>query len=101
MVFLFLVKGFLREQPTGYFGAKTETAVAAWQKSQAIKPANGIMGLISRQLYAKKQKLPVPGKEDLSSTDSKKVCIDVCSEFSGVQDCETRCVRYGSIVVLG
>ena len=86
-------QGLLKEQPTGYFGDKTETAVAAWQKSQSVKPANGIMGLKSRQLYARKQKLPIPGKEDLNSSNSKKVCIDVCSEHGGVQDCETRCVR--------
>ena len=40
-----------------------------------------------------KQGLPIPGKEGLNSGNSKKVCIDVCSEFNGVQDCETRCVK--------
>lgn len=84
-------KGHLKHEPTGYFGTQTESALAAWQKSQSIKPANGVLGLLSRQRYARKQRLPVPGKDDSGS--GKKVCIDVCSEFNGVQDCETRCVR--------
>ena len=86
-------RGFMKDEPTGYYGEKTEAAVESWQKASSVKPANGIMGLVSRQFYARKQRLPVPGKEDLASSDSKKVCIDVCSEFNGVQDCETRCVR--------
>lgn len=89
-------KGFLSEKPTGYFGGVTEQAVKKYQKKNGIVPADGILHLATRQLYARKQKLPVPGTEDLgtfSGSDSKKVCIDVCSEFGGVQDCETRCVR--------
>lgn len=47
--------------------------------------------------YAKKQGLPAP--DSTLSADSKdkpgqkKTCIDVCAEFGGVQDCQTRCVR--------
>ncbi|WZN60266.1 PG_binding_1 domain-containing protein [Chloropicon roscoffensis] len=86
-------KGLLKEEPTGYYGDKTEKAVLSWQKGNGVRPANGILGLASRQLYARKQRLPVPGTDDLGSTSDKKVCIDVCSEFGGVQDCETRCVK--------
>lgn len=86
-------QGLLKEEPTGYYGDKTEKAVLSWQKGNGVRPANGILGLASRQLYARKQRLPVPGTDDLGSTSDKKVCIDVCSEFGGVQDCETRCVK--------
>jgi len=30
-------KGLLREEPTGYYGEKTETAVASWQVSKTTK----------------------------------------------------------------
>ena len=76
-------QGLLKEEPTGYYGDKTEKAVLSWQKGNGVRPANGILGLASRQLYARKQRLPVPGTDDLGSTSDKKVCIDVCSEFGG------------------
>ena len=87
-------KGMLKEEPTGYYGEKTEAAVVKWQKTNNVKPANGILGLASRQLYAKRHRLPIPGKTDLSASSSdRKVCIDVCSEYGGVQDCESRYAR--------
>lgn len=45
--------------------------------------------------YAKKHSLPLPdttsaaGSKDTGG--AKKTCIDVCAEFGGVQDCQTRC----------
>lgn len=37
---------------TGYFGPVTQTVVAAWQRSQAITPAVGYFGSLSRARYA-------------------------------------------------
>mmetsp|Transcript_61341 Transcript_61341/g.194221 ORF Transcript_61341/g.194221 Transcript_61341/m.194221 type:complete len:188 (-) Transcript_61341:50-613(-) len=91
-------KGVLNEDPSGYFGEKTEIGLAKWQGAEGLKPAKGYLGLASRQLYAKKHGLPPPAQraeveEALDKQGVKKTCIDVCSEFNGVQDCQTRCVR--------
>lgn len=36
---------------TGYFGAQTQTAVAAWQEANSISPATGYFGAISRAAF--------------------------------------------------
>mmetsp|Transcript_17062 Transcript_17062/g.32653 ORF Transcript_17062/g.32653 Transcript_17062/m.32653 type:complete len:179 (+) Transcript_17062:270-806(+) len=91
-------KGYLADEPTGYYGEATEVAVKKWQNSSGISAAiKGTVDLSSRIWYAKKQGLPAP--DSTLSADSKdkpgqkKTCIDVCAEFGGVQDCQTRCVR--------
>lgn len=94
-------KGHLPEEPTGYFGEATETAVKKWQSADAIAASRGgVMDMSSRTWYAKKHSLPLPdttsaaGSKDTGG--AKKTCIDVCAEFGGVQDCQTRCVRIES-----
>ena len=55
-----------------------------------------VMGGVRRR-YAQKHSLPLPdttsaaGSKDIAG--AKKTCIDVCAEFGGVQDCQTRCVH--------
>lgn len=41
-------KGLLNAQPTGYFGALTQTAVAVYQTIAGIAPASGYFGAITR-----------------------------------------------------
>ncbi|MBI4136066.1 MAG: peptidoglycan-binding protein [Candidatus Vogelbacteria bacterium] len=36
---------------TGYFGPQTQSAVAAWQRANAVSPASGLFGPISRAAY--------------------------------------------------
>ncbi|GHP07481.1 hypothetical protein PPROV_000622300 [Pycnococcus provasolii] len=90
-------QGALNEAPSGYFGEKTEKAVEKWQSREGILPSNGILAWTSRTRYAKVNGLPQPRPgvaAGASTSDGKeRTCIDVCSEHSGVQDCQTRCVR--------
>ncbi len=36
---------------TGYFGPQTQSAVIAWQKANAVSPASGVFGPLSRAAY--------------------------------------------------
>lgn len=46
-------KGHLPEEPTGYFGEATETAVKKWQSADAIAASRGgVMDMSSRTWYA-------------------------------------------------
>ena len=47
------VQGHLKEDPTGFFGPKTEQAVMSWQRKNNIKPSTGIVGILSRRFYSK------------------------------------------------
>lgn len=97
-------KGYLPEEPTGYYGEKTQTAVAKWQDdigSQVPALGKGVLNMGTRQWYAKKFGLPSPSDPSPSADypdkqGQKKTCIDVCAEFGGTQDCQTRCVRNDS-----
>jgi hypothetical protein len=51
---------------------------------------------VSRDLYASTHGLPLPGSGRVTkdaSGDVKNTCVDACAEFSGLKDCQTRCVR--------
>lgn len=85
-------------EPTGYYGDATEVAVKKWQSEVGISSKDkGHIDMPTRSWYAKKQGLPVPDMSSASDSKDKhgqkKTCIDVCAEFGGVQDCQTRCVR--------
>ena len=91
-------KGYLNEEPTGYYGEVTETGVKKWQSSVGLTPPKGVVDKATRSWYAAKQGLPAPDSTSAAGDkdalgDKKKTCIDVCAEFGGVQDCQTRCVR--------
>lgn len=45
---------------------------------------------------AQKHNLPLPDSGRVfpdTEAEEDKTCIDVCAEFAGQQDCQTRCVR--------
>lgn len=46
---------------------------------------------------AQKHGFPLPDSgrvfPDTTEAEDDKTCIDVCAEFAGQQDCQTRCVR--------
>mmetsp|Transcript_15100 Transcript_15100/g.20835 ORF Transcript_15100/g.20835 Transcript_15100/m.20835 type:complete len:183 (+) Transcript_15100:254-802(+) len=94
--------GYLSEDPTGYFGEVTETAVKKWQSAVGLpgssSPSSGSLDAASRAWYARKHGLPCPNSTSTAEAKGggkgqKKTCIDVCAEFGGVQDCQTRCVK--------
>eukprot|EP00898_Chlorokybus_atmophyticus_P008391 jgi/Chlat1/8553/Chrsp82S07949 len=91
-------EGFFDDAPSGFFGQKTEKAVSKWQNSVGINPAAGYWGPATRAKYAQLHKLPTAetlrGRERQLDTDGvTKKCIDVCSQYRGVESCQTRCVR--------
>ena len=61
------------------------------------KVSAGVFDLGTRRAYAKKYELPQPDETHMSEIESDdkgspRVCLDVCSEINGFQDCKTRCV---------
>lgn len=141
-------KGYLLDEPTGYFGERTATATRRWQRDNGISGDDaGDFGEWSRERYAATHGLPLPSEgrifKDAKSDEvrearfakifqidrlpraspiafppsptrathetltrvhlisllpfgpitQKNTCVDVCAEFTGVQDCQTRCVR--------
>ena len=57
----------------------------------------GVFDLGTRKAYARKYDLPQPDETRMSEIESDdqgshRVCLDVCSDFNGFQDCKTRCV---------
>lgn len=56
--------------------------------------AGGELSTASRDKYASLFGLPLPGSgrvTDTAKSDSKNTCVDVCAEFTGVTECQTRC----------
>jgi peptidoglycan hydrolase-like protein with peptidoglycan-binding domain len=43
--------GYLDEEPTGYYGAKTQDAVARFQAARGIRPTSGIFGPVTAASY--------------------------------------------------
>ena len=144
-------KGYLLEEPTGYYGERTATATRRWQarpppkspsdpphafllpplepsptnppfvvapnvisrlppdvrsfahvfhlgllsqKDNGVADAGGELSTASRDKYASLFGLPLPGSGRVTETaksDSKNTCVDVCAEFTGVTECQTRC----------
>lgn len=61
----------------------------------------GVFDLGTRKAYARKYELPQPDEAQISEIESEdengpRFCLDVCSDFSGFQDCKTRCVPASS-----
>lgn len=57
---------------------------------------DGHLELASRDKYAALHNLPLPGSGRVTSdasADQKNTCVDVCAEFTGIRDCQTRCAR--------
>mmetsp|Transcript_33915 Transcript_33915/g.83173 ORF Transcript_33915/g.83173 Transcript_33915/m.83173 type:complete len:181 (-) Transcript_33915:117-659(-) len=89
-------KGYLMDDPTGYYGEKTATAAKRWQKDTGLGAESGEVDLKARVKYANQHGLPAPGSgrvSDDAKANEKNTCIDVCAEFTGTQDCQTRCVK--------
>lgn len=63
-------KGMFSVAPTGYFGAITKAAVAAWQTANGVMPAAGYFGAISRAKYAATCGDTVVGDDDDDDTTS-------------------------------
>mmetsp|Transcript_8719 Transcript_8719/g.32613 ORF Transcript_8719/g.32613 Transcript_8719/m.32613 type:complete len:205 (+) Transcript_8719:897-1511(+) len=87
-------KGYLLEEPTGYFGDRTAAATKRWQRDNGVDSVDGTLEPSSRDKYALLHGLPLPGSGRITSgagPDQKNTCVDVCSEFTGVRDCQTRC----------
>lgn len=55
---------------TGYFGAQTASAVAAWQTANGVMPAAGYFGPVSQAKYMALMAAVVPTPSDDSSDDS-------------------------------
>ena len=58
----------------------------------ACSPLTLFVFLVSPQAH----NMPIPGSDRMTAdatNDTKNTCIDVCAEFTGTQDCQTRCVR--------
>ena len=91
-------EGFLTlEEPSGFFGAHTEDALRRWQAANGLA-AESVFSLPARALYAQKRGLPLPDSGRIFADGDAagaggRTCVDVCAEFAGIQDCQTRCVR--------
>ena len=56
-------KGYLLDEPTGYFGERTATATRRWQRDNGISGDDaGEFGEWSRERYASTHGLPLPGE---------------------------------------
>ena len=56
----------------------------------------GGFGLDARTRYARQCDLPEPGSSRVTAAaraNEKNTCVDVCAEFTGVKDFQTRCVQ--------
>lgn len=93
-------EGFLCDEPSGYFGPTTETAVTRWQLANNLSPASGTYEFISRALYAKRNKLPTAEELlalEVQAQGSVRTCLDVlCTELDGGEFCQTGCLKRGS-----
>jgi len=103
---------------TGFFDASTAAALERWKAAEGVAGEPGsVFGTPSRTAYAKARlhagslcaiELTQAQKHSLPAPDSRRVfldtegaaegrtCVDVCADFAGQQDCQTRCVRRAS-----
>ena len=68
----------------------------ATQRDNGVDSVDGHLELASRDKYAALHNLPLPGSGRVTSdasADQKNTCVDVCAEFTGIRDCQTRCAR--------
>ncbi len=66
------------------------------QRDNGIDSVDGHLELASRDKYATLHNLPLPGSGRVTpdaGADQKNTCVDVCAEFTGIRDCQTRCAR--------
>lgn len=66
------------------------------QRDNGIDSVDGHLELASRDKYAALHNLPLPGSGRVTpdaGADQKNTCVDVCAEFTGIRDCQTRCAR--------
>eukprot|EP00249_Psilotum_nudum_P023700 c28958_g1_i10 orf=427-990(+) len=95
-------QGFLCEEPSGFFGPTTVTAVTRWQVANHLYPPTGLYEFTSRGLYAKKNNLP--SAEELLALEVQaqggiRTCIDVvCMDADGGEFCQIACLKRGSSV---
>ena len=53
-----------------------------------------MVGLATRQAYSQKVGLPAPSTPgNAGEQEPDTTCIDVCAEYAGKRECQTRCVR--------
>jgi len=89
-------RGYLLEEPTGFFGERTAAAAKRWQKDSGLGYIDGDLETTSRSFFATQNGLPAPGSGRVTmkaQAHEKNTCIDVCAEFTGIQHCQTRCVN--------
>lgn len=100
-------RGFLKAQPTGFFGQKTEDALNRWRAKQqpvnagSTASTDGVLGPAEREAYARAHGMPLPGHifaptEQPRSKQSKSAqpeqwCVR-SYEGDGISSA-TRCVR--------
>lgn len=75
---------------------KTDETTSFAQRDNGVDSVDGHLELASRDKYAALHNLPLPGSGRVTSdasADQKNTCVDVCAEFTGIRDCQTRCAR--------
>jgi hypothetical protein len=90
-------------QGAGVFGISSRAVYAKARPRSAVRAAaaagqlaDACRAVAPPARAAQKHGLPGPESQRVfldTAGEESKTCIDVCAEFAGQQDCQTRCVR--------